>query len=110
MTSEDALHGLRFFFDPDGRPRAEADRPELAVLADFLQSDVARDLVWADELYRRAKAGSRWRSTINVYEIETGRKMVTLQPLHQTGQPASTFPGSLVAEALRAWISHVKPE
>ena len=101
MTQTEPFDGLRFSFDADGRPRAEADRPELAVLADFLQADVARDLVWADEVYRRAKAGSRWHATI-------GHQEVTLQHLHQTESPAQTFPASLVADALSNWISHVK--
>ncbi len=108
MTQTEPFDGLRFSFDADGRPRAEADRPELAVLADFLQADVARDLVWANEVYRRAKAGSRWHATINVYAIVIGHQEVTLQHLHETESPAQTFPASLVADALSNWISHVK--
>ncbi|SCA58169.1 hypothetical protein MTBPR1_90016 [Candidatus Terasakiella magnetica] len=95
---------MKLYHDENGDPRASADG-ELAILADFLESDVQDDKEAAIELlqFLERKRGER---TANAYTVVFDEKFVTITALEGEAQ-SQQISRNIFFQAVEAWIVFV---
>jgi len=95
---------MKLYRDENNDPRAEAEG-ELAILADFLESDVQDDKEAAIELlqFLERKRGER---TANAYTVTFDDKSVTITALEGEGE-SQQINRNIFFQAVEAWIVFV---
>ena len=99
---------IRFRRDAGGRPSVIAP-PEAAVLADFLETDVADDHAYILEKLDQAEAGDELKISLNACYFEADQAGVRIEHLHREGEGmrcSLTF-GEL-RSLLIAWASFLR--
>ncbi|WP_135080337.1 hypothetical protein [Terasakiella sp. SH-1] len=92
---------MKLYRDENNDPRASAGE-ELAILADFLESDVQDDKEAAVELlqFLERKHGER---TANAYTVSFDDKFVTITAL-EGGDQSQQISRNIFFQAVEAWI------
>ena len=76
---------VRFRRDEEGRATVQAP-PEAAVLADFLETDVAGDHAYILEKLDQAEAGDELKISLNACYLEANAGGVRIEHLHREGE------------------------
>ncbi|MGV6857793.1 MAG: YacL family protein [bacterium] len=107
------MSDIKFFRDDDKAPRAEADNPHLAALAQFLESDIQDDPETCTDLItmindHSASSEEALEVIGNSYSLTFDGDTVTLDCLACEEDDIFTLPTETVRDSLEKWLAFIR--
>jgi len=105
------MNDIRFYRDADGSPRAESQKPALASLAQFLESDIQDDRATCidllGEIMSMSKGARPFEFIGNSWILSYSEEFAALANHADDDGDAIPLPPETIAEAVREWLEFI---